>query len=351
MKTNPWFRGKLSLFLLTLLAYGCQKDPVFVSEGFDTGMRGTIRGLDMVNDQVVWISGTQGNFCVTVDGGESWFQDQVVGADSLDFRDVHGFSATEAVLMSAGPGDQSRIYLTSDGGKSWRLTHTNTDSLGFFDGFDFDDEGNGVLFSDPVDAKLNLLITKDYGESWVRFHPELLPTILPGEYAFAASGTSLTFDPSGGIWLATGGSVARIWHTPALGKAWTQWETPAIQGQAAEGLFSIAARSAIRVVAVGGNYQQMDQTGQNVVRLKRAGTISWENPQGAAEVPFMECVRWISNYALLACGPTGVWMSGDNGLTWREVSSEQGFHTLDVHEKTKTAWVAGQAGKVQRLSW
>lgn len=324
---------------------------VFMFESYDTGLTGTLRGLDVVDQETVWISGTDGAFSMTSDGGDSWYTGQVSGAENLDFRDVQGFSSEEALLMSAGPGDLSRIYYTSDGGRNWELTCTNPDSAGFFDGFDFRNREDGVLFSDPVDSMLNLLVTNDGGLNWTRFHPELLPEIQTGEYAFAASGTSIRFDPSGGIWLATGGSVARIWHTSALGKAWTQWETPAIQGAAAEGLFSIAPRSSIRVVAVGGHYQEMDKTGNNVVRQNRVGSISWEVPAGAGEVPFMECVRWISNYALLACGPPGVWMSGDNGSSWKEVSDEEGFHTMDVDEKSRTAWLAGAGGKVSRLNW
>jgi photosystem II stability/assembly factor-like uncharacterized protein len=74
---------------------------------------------------VVWASGTHGTYLRTLDGGATWTVAQVAGAENLDFRDVEAFSEDEAYLLAAGPGDQSRIYKTTNGGKSWDLQFTN----------------------------------------------------------------------------------------------------------------------------------------------------------------------------------------------------------------------------------
>ena len=343
------------LMLIAVLALGSNSCNNISSESFaitehQTGMTGSMRGLDVVDKKIVWISGSGGEFCTTSDAGKSWRYGKVKGAESLDFRDVHGFSAQEAVLMSAGPGDASRIYKTTDGGDSWKLCYTNPDSLGFFDGFDFLNDKLGIMFSDPVDEWLNLLYTEDGGESWSRVDTENLPKVGKGEYAFAASGTSIRFDPTGGIWLATGGEVSRILRTVKLGKEWISWHSPSIQGNSAAGLFSIDPRSSLRVVAVGGNYVEMDMKGKNVVRQVRVGEVSWEIPEGSGEVPFMECVRWISNYDLIACGPPGVWYSKDNGISWESLF-DSGFHTMDVSERGRTAWLAGNNGAVSQIIW
>ena len=55
----------------------------------------------------------------TVDAGKTWSVFKVPGAEKLDFRDVEGFSADEAVILSIGPGEDSRVYRTSDGGHTW----------------------------------------------------------------------------------------------------------------------------------------------------------------------------------------------------------------------------------------
>ena len=84
-----------------------------------------LRGVSVLSNQVAWASGTHGTYLRTEDGGNSWQAAQVAGAESLDFRDVEAFSADFAYLLSAGPGDQSRIYKTTDAGKNWTLHFTN----------------------------------------------------------------------------------------------------------------------------------------------------------------------------------------------------------------------------------
>ena len=53
-------------------------------------------------------------------------------AEKLDFRDVEAFGETTAYLLSAGPGDASRIYKTVDGGKSWAMQFKSADPDGLF---------------------------------------------------------------------------------------------------------------------------------------------------------------------------------------------------------------------------
>ena len=314
-----------------------------------SGMTGSMRAVDVVDKNTVWMSGSGGEFATTSDGGQSWTCKIVPGAEKLDFRDVHGFSKDKAILMSAGPGESSRIYKTSDAGQHWEMIYQNTEPSGFFDGFDFQGQ-NAVLFSDPVDHYLNLLISEDGGNTWERLDTTLVPRMKPGEYAFAASGTSLQFDPSGGIWLATGGQVARIWYASSLKSKWTIWDTSVIQGEPATGLFSVAPRSSLRVVAVGGDYQNTDICGSNITVMKRIGDVKWLIPEGAVKVPFLECVRWMNASALVACGPPGVWFSPDRGLSWEEISTN-GFHSMDLDVKARVAWLVGANGKVNKMLW
>src|SRR5580700_9198438 len=79
------------------------------------------RGLCVVSPKLAWVSGTKGTYARTADGGKNWSVGTVPGAEKLDFRDVEAFGDTTAYLLSAGPGDESRIYKTSDGGQSWAL--------------------------------------------------------------------------------------------------------------------------------------------------------------------------------------------------------------------------------------
>src|SRR5215831_461743 len=81
----------------------------------------SLRGLCAVDSRVVWASGTGGTYLRTTDGGATWQARTVLGAESLDFRDIQAFDARTAYLLSIGPGQQSRIYKTVDGGATWSL--------------------------------------------------------------------------------------------------------------------------------------------------------------------------------------------------------------------------------------
>src|SRR6202050_3230373 len=70
-----------------------------------------------VSQKVAGAAGTHGTYLRPPDAGRTWTAAQVPDATTLDFRAVVAFSADEAFLMSAGPGDQSRIYHTTDAGK------------------------------------------------------------------------------------------------------------------------------------------------------------------------------------------------------------------------------------------
>jgi len=93
----------------------------------------SLRGVSAVSRQVAWASGTHGTYLRTTDGGRTWIPRQVPDAATLDFRAVVAFSADEAFLMSAGAGEQSRVYRTSDAGQHWQLQFTNKNPKGFFD--------------------------------------------------------------------------------------------------------------------------------------------------------------------------------------------------------------------------
>src|SRR5262249_21737553 len=115
----------------------------------------------------------------------------VLGGEKLDFRDVEAFGETTAYLLSAGPGDASRIYKTVDGGKSWAMQFKSSDPAAFFDAIAFWDEQNGIALGDPINRLFQLIGTADGGRNWKPLAAKTLPPALPDEGAFAASGTCL----------------------------------------------------------------------------------------------------------------------------------------------------------------
>ena len=122
-----------------------------------------LRGVSAVSASILWASGTHGTYLRTVDGGITWVAAQIAGAETLDFRDVEAFSANEAYLLAAGPGEQSRIYKTTDGGKTWDLQFTNREPKGFYDCMAFWDHTHGIALGDPLDGQFEMIATDDGG--------------------------------------------------------------------------------------------------------------------------------------------------------------------------------------------
>jgi photosystem II stability/assembly factor-like uncharacterized protein len=247
-----------------------------------------LRGVSAVSQQIAWASGTHGTYLRTGDGGRTWIPAQVPDAATLDFRGVVAFSADEAFLMSAGPGEQSRIYHTSDAGQHWQLQFTSTNPKAFFDSIAFWDPTHGIVLGDPIadesgQLKFQLLITTD-GKSWTSIPPSQLPPAIEGEGAFAASNSCVVILPNNdpNIWFATGGKVARVFHSPDRGRTWQVFDTPITHGADSTGIFSIAFRDPLHGVIAGGDYKHPDQDGPNLAFSGDGGktwTVSQIFPQ------------------------------------------------------------------------
>ncbi len=102
----------------TSLAFAPAAKTEFSWQLTPTGSSARLRGLSVVSASVVWASGP-GTVLRTVDGGATWQNVPPPGSAGLLFRDVEAFDANNAVILAIGPGDASRVYVTSDGGQHW----------------------------------------------------------------------------------------------------------------------------------------------------------------------------------------------------------------------------------------
>ena len=303
-----------------------------------------LRGISAVSGTVAWASGAKGTVLRTVDGGESWTKVNVPDAEALDFRDVQAFDQETAFVLSIGPGEQSRIYKTINGGKSWKLQFTNNDPKAFYDCFAFWDSKHGIALSDSVDGKFPLIMTAD-GVTWAPVHPKKMPDALPNEGAFAASGTCIAIYGKNDVWFATGGPAARVFHSSDRGQSWTVAETPIIHGAATQGIFSLAFWTTKDGVAVGGDYKEPGK-GEKTAAYTRDGGKTWtlasQPPQGYCSAVSLG----VSPDPLMAVGTSGAHVSGDGGNTWHRVLSE------DLNALTFSGtlgWAVGPGGKISKI--
>jgi photosystem II stability/assembly factor-like uncharacterized protein len=298
-----------------------------------------LRGISAVSSKVAWASGAKGTVLRTVDGGENWETLVISGADSLDFRDIQAFDQNTAFVLSIGPGDQSRVYKTSDGGKIWQRQFTNSDPKAFYDCLAFWDSTHGIALSDSVDGKFPLIATTD-GMSWNPVAVKNMPAALPSEGAFAASGTCIATFGKNDAWFGTGGPAARVFHSSDRGRNWTVAETPIVHGAASQGVFSLAFWSSKDGVAVGGDYKEPTKN-ESVAAVTHDGGKTWtlaSTPPGG----YRSAVAVGNSHALIAVGPGGADVSHD-GNSWTPMFTED-LNALALIGNS--GWAVGPAGKI-----
>ena len=312
-----------------------------------SGTTARLRGLSAVDDRVAWASGAGGTVLRTVDGGRTWERRGIPDAEGLDFRDIEAFDDRTAFALSIGEGERSRIYKTTDGGASWDLLHTNRDPDGFLDALAFWDPERGLALGDPVGGRFVILRTSDGGASWERHADQGMPEALPGEGAFAASGTCLVVGPDGDAWFGTGGG--RVFRSIDLGRTWTVHPTPIRSGNASSGIFSLAFLDAKHGVAVGGDFQDPASEGRNLA-LTLDGGLTWRPPNGSEPAGYRSAVA-VSNLPdgpiVVAVGPSGTDLSRDGGQTWTPLGIE-GFHAVGFTTEGN-GWAVGEDGRIARF--
>jgi len=314
------------------------------TSGIDTNLRG-VSAADNPDSTgqnfVVWTCGSNGVILFSSDLGKTWTRLHVAGGEALDFRSIVAFDAKTALVMSSGEGEKSRIYKTTDGGENWKLEFTDKRPSFFLDSLVCD--GDCYALSDPVDGKF-ILVAGHNGEDWKELPSDAMPAALPGEGAFAASGTALAMDNDGDLFFGTGGGKsARVFHSPDFGKTWTVAETPIASGNASSGIFSIALDAKL-LIAVGGDYKDPKRS-DRVAAYSQDDGKTW---QLAAQQPSGYRSAVVRLYgAMLAVGPTGEDISYDQGAHWKRTDSLDlnAAFVLDIYN----GWAVGAKGTIARL--
>ena len=312
-----------------------------------SGTTARLRGLSVLSRDVAWASGSGGTCLRTIDGGRTWATRAVPGAEGLDFRDLHAFDATSAVLLSIGPGEKSRIYRTSDGGASWALAHTVRDPAGFLDALAFWDRSHGLALGDPVNGRFQILATEDGGTTWTPIPDSGMPPALADEGAFAASGTCLVAQGDRNAWFGTGGATtSRVFRSIDRGRTWTAHETPVSAGVPSAGIFSLAFRDADLGVAIGGDYKAPDDP-RAVVALTSDGGRTWRLPRGQQPTGYRSGLALMSGgdgSTLVAVGPSGSDVSTNGGESWRPLG-RLGFDAVGL-AAADAGWAVGEGGRI-----
>lgn len=310
----------------------------------DSGVAVRLRGISAVDANVAWASGREGTVLRTIDGGAHWQAMRVPGAEKLDFRDVEGFDADTAVVLSIGPGPDSRVYRTVDGGRNWTLALQNADPRAFFDCMAFDG-ARGWMLGDPVDGAFQVYASADGGRTWA-LQPGGMPPAEKDEAAFAASGTCIATTPWGRRMAVGGGGASRAFvDTAATG--WSAYPTPIPARVPAAGIFS-AAPAGGDMLLVGGDFEHEAAPG--------SAALAQRQDDGGLKVSALPDPRgYRSGVACagegrprcVAVGPSGVDVLVDG--RWQPLS-DTGYDAVDLAaDGSGSGWASGDKGRIARV--
>jgi photosystem II stability/assembly factor-like uncharacterized protein len=320
-----------------------------------SGTTNLLMGVSPVNRNVVWVSGVNGTYAVTRNGGQTWHAAVVPGAELLQFRDVEGVSGQEAYLLSIGFGEDSRIYHTVDGGRTWQLQFKNRDENGFYDCFAFWTPDRALVMADAIDGRFPVRRTLD-GRFWVDIGDKL-PEGQPGEAAFASSGTCVATQGDANAWIATGAADrARIFVTTNRGKTWQAYRATMAQGTGGSGVFSVAFRDALHGVIGGGDFERPDERVRNFA-VSSDGGKTWQHPTNA---PINGAIFGLSYAAghdnapnlkrVVATGPDGAAWTDDEGETWTRLRGVRDFWAV-AFANQEVGWFVGTDGRILKITF
>ena len=318
-----------------------------------SGTTETLQAISPVSEETVWVSGHGGVILRTLDGGAAWERTSAPGGDSLQFRDIHGFSAESAVALTAGEGPMSRLYRTDDGGNSWTLGFLMEEPAGFLDCLDFWDENHGFAYGDSFDGVPYILVTRDGGHDWTRVSAETSPPANEGEGGFAASGTCARAAPGGRGWIGTGaGGSARILATGDYGRTWTATETPVVKGALA-GIFTLVVADGRPIMALGGDLDRREEVvaGNAAVTGDAGRTWTLVSPAPINGAVYGSAAggtganRWV-----VAVAPPGGVYTGDMGKSWKALPEVSAW-AVEFAPGGRVGWAAGGGGRIWRIEW
>ncbi len=336
-------RPLIATLLLPLSTFLYAQQPSL--QLLDSGKKISIRGLSVVSDQVIWVSGSGGSVARSIDGGRTFSWTKVPGYEKNDFRDIEAFDENTAVIM--GITEPAVILKTMDGGHSWKKVFEDTTKGAFFDAMDFSNH-NGILVGDPIRQHIFLAQTTDAGDHWNTLSPDVNNhgiTAKEGEAFFASSGTNIKMMPGNKdqFILASGGKASGLFH----GKL--RDSIPIMQGKESTGANSLSISTNRKGVIVGGDFMHDTIATNNCVlfSINNRGKVLFQTPQTPPH-GYRSCVIYLSKNQLLACGTSGIDLSNDGGNNWTLVSTAS-YHVCQKAKKENAVFLAGSNGKIAKL--
>ncbi|MGG5210541.1 glycosyl hydrolase [Chryseobacterium sp. MIQD13] len=279
----------------------------------------SIRAIE-IYDNKVWYSGTDSKFgFVDLKNHES--QKQTPLSDKkLQFRTLAQDNNAFYGINIESPANFFKINkkdLKSE------IVFTDTAKTAFYDALHFVNDKLAFTFSDADKDNLLKLAVYRNGK-WGMFKNNV--KLNSGEAAFAASNTNIASSKKF-LWIATGGKASRILRMDLKSEKIDVFNTPFIQGESSQGMYSIDFYDDKFGVAVGGDYTKQDANINNIATTNNGGE-SWQIQASGNNAGYTTCVKikpGSKGKEIIAVGDKHISYSSDFGKTWKKISDEKGF--------------------------
>jgi len=281
----------------------------------------SIRALE-VYDNKVWYSGTDSKFGY-VDLKNPQNHKQIkLSEKKLQFRTLGQDKNSFYAINIESPAEFFKIDKKS---LKYEIVFKDTAKTAFYDALHFVNNKLAYTFSDAdKDGKLKLALFKN--GKWSMLENDV--KLNEGEAAFAASNTNIA-SYRNFVWIATGGKTSRILRLFDNGHiyAWDIFNTPFVQGESSQGMYSIDFYDDKFGIAVGGDYTKQADNIDNIATTNDGGK-TWQVQASGKNAGYTTCVKikpGSQGKEIIAVGDQHISYSSDFGRTWKKISDEKGF--------------------------
>ncbi|THV60682.1 WD40/YVTN/BNR-like repeat-containing protein [Chryseobacterium candidae] len=279
----------------------------------------SIRAIE-VYDNKVWYSGTDSKFGF-VDLKDYKNQRQIkLSENKLQFRTLAQNKTSFYAINIESP---AHFFKIDKKDLKSQVVFKDTAKTAFYDALHFVNDKLAYTFSDSdKDLRLKLAVYKD--GKWSMFKNNII--LNEGEAAFAASNTNISSSKKY-LWIATGGKASRILRMNLKDENIEVFNTPIIQGESSQGIYSIDFYNDHFGIAAGGDYTKQDANINNVATTNDGGR-TWQIHASGQNAGYTTCVKikpGSKGKEIIAVGDKHISYSSDFGRTWKKISDEKGF--------------------------
>ncbi|MFV8364247.1 WD40/YVTN/BNR-like repeat-containing protein [Flavobacterium sp. ZT3P35] len=299
----------------------------------------SIRAI-VIDANKIWYAADKGRFgFYNMDNNQKF--ESSISKDSLKLE-FRSNAQTKKNIYILNVGNPALLYQISKEEKEVKLVYQENHEKVFFDSMQFWNNKEGIAMGDPIADCLNVIITRDGGNTWSKVPSNKLPKVMDGEAAFAASNTNIIIKGNN-TRIVSGGKKSRVFYSPDKGASWTVFETPIVQGKTMTGIFTADFYDAKIGFIAGGDYELRNQNFSNKA-LTTDGGKTWNLIAENQGFGYASCVQYVpksNGKGLVSVGFSGLYYSSDGGTSWKKLASDATLNTIRFINN-HTAIAAGQ---------